>query len=478
MKILLTGANGYVGSRLLPALLKEGHEVIRAVRHDLFPIANSSRVSTMEVDLLKPETLNKLPQDIEAAYYLVHSMTGGSRDFPKLEQASIDNFLHYLSKTSIKHLIYLSGFAHTPPLSPHLASRYAVEKAIRASDIPYTVLRAGIIIGSGSASFEIIRDLTEKLPLMVAPKWVLNRCQPIAIQDVLFYLKAVLKNPLTLNGVFDIAGPDKLSYKDMLLEYASVRHLKRKLFVVPVLTPRLSSYWLYFITSVNFELASSLVDSIKNETIASQNSIDPLLPHTCLTYRESLQKALNFVDEIDSAPSWKDTLISEPSAARFTKEAKAPVFGCLTDCRRVSSPLPTEEVIHNLWSIGGKNGWYFMDWAWEVRGFLDKIVGGVGLQRGRTHPTDLHPGSSLDFWRVLIADKKAGHLLLFAEMKLPGEAWLEFVVQPQGEGSLLVQTAYFRPKGVWGRLYWILMTPFHQLIFQGMAKEIATKRVS
>lgn len=477
MKILLTGANGYIGSRLLPLLLEMGHTVIALVRNleGYSPSIIHPNLSFISVNLLDRTSLKAIPLDIEVAYYLVHSMSDSSKDFPALEAKSINNFINRLQDTKIKQVIYLSGLCNDKNLSHHLASRYRVENIIKESKLPYTILRTGIIIGTGSASFEIIRDLAEKLPIMVAPKWVNNICQPIAIDDVLRYLSQVIDNPQCRNRVFDIGGPDLISYKNMLLIYADIRKLKRHIFVVPVLTPKLSSYWLYFVTSVNFSLASSLVDSVKNIAICEENKIKEIFPKPCLGYRESVEKALDLIEQNPLIPGWKDSFISNNLESNLLKLAQVPTMGCLIDKKIIHSKLPKERIVSSVWAIGGENGWYYMNWAWNIRGFFDKLVGGVGLQRGRTNPSDLRTGSSLDFWRVLIADRSQARLLLYAEMKVPGEAWLEFRVTSEGSGSILEQTASFRPKGVLGRLYWYLLLPIHQLIFRGMAKSIIDK---
>lgn len=473
MKILLTGSNGYIGSQLLLLLLEEGHSVVALVRNSTTLHINHPNLKVIIADLLNPETLKAIPEDIDIAFYLVHAMSYGRKSFAVLEEKAINNFLARLQNTRVKQIIYLSGLVTDKNLSPHLASRYKTECIIKNSGLPYTILRAGIIIGSGSASFEMIRDLVDKLPIMVAPKWVSNLCQPIAIRDVLRYLIQVMMNPKCLNQVFDVGGPDLLSYKNMLLGYAKIKKLSRKIIVVPVLTPRLSSYWLYFVTSVNFDLASSLVDSVKNQAFCTDNRIKDLFPQPCLNYQESLEKALDVIEQNPLIPSWKDSLISGFLETNLANLANVPTYGCLIDRQEVESNKPSEEVIDHLWSIGGVNGWYYMDWAWKLRGFFDKLVGGIGLNRGRTHPYEIQAGSSLDFWRVLVADKANGHLLLYAEMKLPGEAWLEFKVIPTSSGSILKQTASFRPKGVLGRLYWYSLLPFHKMIFHGMAKAIS-----
>lgn len=471
MKILLTGANGYIGKQLLSVLVnQERHRIVAFVRSKArlkIPEQLKNYVEVIDGDLTDEQSLDKIPRDIDAAYYLVHSMSASSSGFQKLEELSARNFSDWIKGTQAKQVIYLSGLANDQDLSPHFQSRLKVEEILAESHIPLTLLRAGIIIGSGSASFEIIRDLVEKLPVMVAPKWVSNRCQPIAIRDVLFYLVGVLNHPRCLNQTFEIGGPDQLNYKEMLLQFAEVRKLKRWIFTVPVLTPRLSSYWLYFVTSTNFSLAKSLVDSLKNEAVCKESRIQEILPRDCLTYKEAIAKAFNVIDQNAIISSWKDALVSGVLQTPLKDFIEVPKDGCVKESLRKNFSN-RNQMIQKLWSIGGKNGWYYMNWAWKLRGFIDKVFGGVGLDRGRRSPSELNEGDSLDFWRVLLADKEKGHLLLYAEMYLPGEAWLEFKV----EGDQLLQEATFRPKGVLGRLYWYGLYPIHHFIFRGMLNKI------
>jgi hypothetical protein len=350
-----------------------------------------------------------------------------------------------------------------------LNSRKTVEEELAKGSYALTTLRAGIIIGSGSASFEIIRDLVEKLPVMIAPKWLKTKCQPIGITDVIQFLTGVLDKKECFNKSYDIAGDQVLSYKEMLLEFAAVRGLKRYIWTVPVMTPRLSSYWLYFVTSTSYHLATSLVDSMKVEVVAQKSNINELLGIRPLSYRESIERAFKRIEQNAIVSSWKDSTVSGRLDYKISDYIKVPQYGCFKDIRsrRVRDLSATLE---KIWSIGGETGWYYGNWLWQIRGFLDKLAGGVGLRRGRTNLTHIQAGDTLDFWRVLYADKEEGRLLLFAEMKLPGEAWLEFRIQ----GNELFQTATFRPKGVLGRLYWFSVLPFHGFIFKGMLKELAS----
>lgn len=473
LTILLTGSTGYIGRRLLPVLLEQGHQVICLVRDkrrfdfEDFTEEHQKNLSVVEADLNKPETLNNLPKEIDLAYYLVHSMST-SEDFLALERKSAESFLAYINQTTAKQIIYLSGIVNDPSLSKHLSSRKNVEDILGQATASLTVLRAAIIIGSGSASFEIIRDLVEKLPVMIAPKWLKSRCQPIGISNIIAYLVGVICKEETYNQSFDVGGADILTYKEMLLGYARVRGLKRWIIPVPVLTPKLSSHWLYFVTSTSFTLAKSLVSSLKNEVICSNNHIQEIVPIELLTYEEALRLTLDRTQQRLVISSWKDAIPTNGIDQRFLNYVEVPTFGCLNDKRTATFTRPKEEVIENIWHIGGDRGWYFGNWMWGIRGLIDKIFGGVGLRRGRRDASDLKVGDALDFWRVLLADKNKGRLLLYAEMKLPGEAWLEFKIQD----NTLVQTATFRPLGLWGRIYWYSVLPFHGLIFPGMARNI------
>jgi uncharacterized protein YbjT (DUF2867 family) len=474
MKILLAGANGYIGTRLIPVLLEKGHSVVCLVRdkrrfHENSDFSN--RVTVITGDLLRAESIQDFPDDIDAAYYLVHSMAQGS-DFAEMEESSARNFVKSLEKTGCKQVIYLSGISNDDGLSKHLTSRRRVEDVLHESAIPLTVLRAAIIIGSGSASFEIIRDLTEKLPLMTVPRWVNTLCQPIAIRDVLFYLENVLLHEQTFNQTFDIGGPDILSFKNMMLTYAKVRGLKRYIITIPFLSPKISSYWLYFVTSTSYSLAQSLVDSMKNETVCRNHAINDIIPHQCVSYEEALKLAFTKIEQNSIISSWKDALNIGYLKSEFMDQIKVPQNGTQEYKVKLLFNQDINEVFKNIWAIGGNRGWYYWDWIWNLRGFIDKLFGGVGIRRGRTSSDRIAPGDAIDFWRVLLADKVNKRLLLYAEMKLPGEAWLEFKIIERNNKTFLSQIATFRPNGLWGRLYWAAMFPFHIFIFNGMAKRI------
>lgn len=469
MKILLTGATGYIGKRLLPLLLDHGNEVICCVRDKnrfCFPEKFKNKIQVIEVDFLNPESLKNIPNDIDAAYYLIHSMSGAS-NYDELESISANYFIEKINQTNAKQIIYLSGIVNDKSLSKHLSSRKAVEEILKTAAVPSTVLRAGIIVGSGSASFEIIRDLVDKLPIMITPKWLNTKCQPIAISDVLEFLIRSLLNPLTYNESFDIGGPDILTYKEMLLEFAKAKKLQRYIYTIPVMTPKLSSYWLYFVTSTSFKLASALVSSMKVEVICSDNRINNLLGVTPITYKQALERALKKISEDDIISSWKDSQVSGQFRGNVSQYLKVPKRGCYID-RRKRTIINREYTIARIWSIGGETGWYYADWLWDLRGFIDKVFGGVGTRRGRTHKTQIHAGDALDFWRVVYANKKEGKLILYAEMKLPGEAWLEFRII----NNTLYQAATFKPRGLMGNLYWYAVLPFHGFIFDGMLKKL------
>ena len=477
MKILLTGANGYIGKRLLPALLNEGHQVICCVRDkNRFWFHNESEknIEILEIDFLNMPAIDSLPKDVDAAYYLIHSMSSSIDDFEKHEVQSAENFRNYMNQTQVKQVIYLGGISNNEQLSKHLKSRKKVGEILKSGTYHTTILKAGIIVGSGSASFEIIRGLVEKLPVMVAPKWILTKSQPIAIRNVITYLKNVIGEEKCYDRSFDICGPQILTYKEMLLQFAEIRHLKRKIFTVPVMTPRLSSYWLYFITPSSYKLAVNLVKSMKTEVVCKDNSITDIIKTNLIPFKNAVQLAYDKIEQNVVISSWKDSLSSGLLNQPISSFIEIPQHGCFVDKR--STAIDNERsVLDNIWSIGGDKGWYYANFLWSIRGFLDQMVGGVGLRRGRTQKGELNAGDSLDFWRVILANKTKKRLLLYAEMKLPGEAWLEFKIEKNDSKSILIQTATFRPKGLFGRVYWYAILPFHFFIFAGMLKRIANQ---
>ena len=470
MKILLTGTTGYIGKRLLPILLAEGHEVICCVRDkkrtDLSNF-DGENIKIIQLDFLDEKSLDSIPKDIDVAYYLIHSMSVSTNDFDTLEEISANNFRNSIQKTDVKQVIYLSGIVNEEELSKHLSSRKNVEDILGSGTYNLTTLRAGIIVGSGSASFEIMRDLVEKLPIMVTPKWLNTKSQPIAIRNVLEFLKGVMLNEYTYNKSFDIGGPEIFTYKEMLLTFAEVRNLKRTIITLPIMTPKLSSYWLYFVTSTSYKLAINLVDSMKVEVICKENDLAERLQIKLIPYKEAVKLAFDKIDQQDVISSWIDAQSSNVLAKGISNLIEVPTFGCFQD-KREKAVKNEKETVDKIWAIGGENGWYYGNFLWAMRGFMDKLSGGIGLRRGRKSHTKLSVGDALDFWRVLYADKEEKRLLLYAEMKLPGEAWLEFKI----ENNILYQTATFRPLGLWGRIYWYAVLPFHGLIFKGMMNKL------
>jgi len=481
MKILLTGATGYIGRRLLPVLLEQGHEVIACTRDATrFEIMDfwQGKVTVQEVDFLEPPNLERLEKDFDVAYYLMHSMSASISGFEDDELRCAKHFREYINHTSCRQTIYLTGIVDEEEnLSAHLKSRFNVEQILGECKAKLTALRAGIIVGSGSASFEIIRDLVEKLPVMIAPKWINTKCQPIGIRNVMQYLTGVLLREDCFGKSFDIGCGEVLSYKEMLLGYARVRQLKRYIFSVPVMTPRLSSYWLYFVTTISYPLAVNLVNSMKINTIGESNQLREMLDITNITYEEAVDMAFLRIRQNMVVSSWKDSFVSSLDKRTLQENIRVPQFGCFKDFkRRTISENDVERIYQNIWSIGGERGWYYGNFLWKIRGYMDKLVGGVGLRRGRTHANEIDAGDALDFWRVLVADKEKMRLLLYAEMILPGDAWLELKIVQENNEYILKQTATFRPDGIMGRLYWYSVLPFHWFVFDGMINNILKYR--
>ena len=471
MKILVTGATGYIGKRLIPLLLNDGHTVICAVRDKKRAqnyFKDRKNIVLIEADFLNAESLNNIPKNIDFAYYLIHSMSNSAKEFHVLEEKCAFNFKRFAEKTNLEQVIYLSGITNDTKLSKHLLSRKNVEKNLASKTYALTTFKAGIIVGSGSSSFEIIRDIVEKLPIMIAPKWLNTKTQPLGIRDVLSFLHRALNKKELYNTSYDVFGPEILTYKEMLLEFASVRKLSRWILTVPVMTPKLSSYWLYFVTSTSYKLATSLVNSMGVEVIGNKSDINKILDVQPMTYKQAVQFAFVKIKQNSIISSWKDSYISSGKLKNYVHEfINVPKHGCFKDLKK-RTIKNKQKLLDNIWSIGGEKGWYYGTFLWKIRGFLDQFFGGTGLRRGRRHPTELNAGDALDFWRVIYADKEKGKLLLYAEMILPGEAWLEFKV----EGDTVSQTATFRPHGLAGRIYWYTIMPFHWFVFNGMINNI------
>jgi len=482
MRILLTGANGYIGMRLLPVLVEAGHEVTCVVRdRNRFQPSPDllNKINIIEFDFLQPENalqhFNKKYFDV--AYYLIHSLGDTSTTLKEYEIRSAGCFVLVATLTQVKQIVYLSGISNEKNLSKHLMARKAVKDVFMRSGIAYTIFEAGIIVGSGSISFEIIRDLTEKLPVMIVPRWLNSLCQPIAIRNVINYLHRCLLNEQTLFKTFEIGGPDVLTYKQMLLEFAAVRGYKRYIFSLPVFFPGPSAYWLYFTTSANITIARQLVQSMKNDVICKEHTIHEIIPQELIPYREAIKLAFLKIEQNMVVSSWTDAASSSLSRLDVNQYVEVPVNGCYKVRKWIEIDKDkVEEIATRFFGIGGNQGWYYADKLWRIRGLMDKLVGGVGLGRGRRSDVDIQPGDALDFWRVLLVDRKNYRLLLFSEMKLPGEAWLEFSIVKNENRCLLKQTATFRPRGILGRNYWYAMLPFHYFIFRNMLKRIAGKK--
>jgi uncharacterized protein YbjT (DUF2867 family) len=468
--ILVTGATGYVGGRLVAAFERQDVAVRCLARHPehLRPRIGAT-TAIVKGDILDRASLDAALAGIDVAYYLVHSM-GSVDTFEADDRRGAENFGAAARAAGVRRIVYLGGLGEDQPdLSAHLRSRHEVGEILRASGVPVVELRASIVIGSGSLSFEMVRALVERLPIMVTPRWVAVRAQPIAINDLLRYLVAARDVAIEGNRVFEIGGADRMSYGDLMTEYAGQRGLRRLMIAVPVLTPRLSSLWLGLVTPLYARVGRKLVDSMRHETIVHDDSAARLFGIRPTPVREAIAAALRNEDAEFAATHWSDAL----SAGGPVKTWDSVRFGSrLVDSRAARVHVPPEAAFAPVRRIGGQAGWYFADWLWDLRGFLDLLVGGVGHRRARRDPNELRVGDRLDWWRVE-AYEPNHRLRLHAEMKLPGRAWLEFEVTPDADGSIIRQTALFDPVGLAGLAYWWLVYPLHQLVFRGMLRAIA-----
>jgi uncharacterized protein YbjT (DUF2867 family) len=472
--VLLTGASGYIGGRLLRELEKARWPVrCLARRPDFLRPKVAASTEVIKADCLDRSSLASAMAGVHTAYYLVHSMgsPGGSASkFEQEDREAAQNFAVAARESGVQRIVYLGGLgSRDQALSAHLRSRHEVADILRSSGIPTVEFRASIVIGSGSLSFEIIRALVQKLPVMICPRWVAVKAQPIAVEDVVAYLMAALVLPVELCRVFEIGGTDQVSYGQIMQEYARQCGLRRWMIPVPVLTPRLSSLWLGLITPVYARIGRKLIDSMRNPTLVHDNSASTVFAIKPKGLRESMERALRQEDQEFAQTSWCDALSSagRPQSWGGTK------FGTrLVDSRTVQVSVSPASAFAPIQRIGGLNGWYFANVLWWLRGAVDLLVGGVGLRRGRRDPQALCAGDALDFWRVetFVPDHELG---LVAEMKVPGRAWLQFEVQPNSRGSLIRQTAIFDPAGLAGLLYWYMLYPVHRWIFSGMLKQIA-----
>jgi len=472
-KILVTGATGYIGGRLVPKLLEAGYSV-RVLVRDARRLEGrnwAKQVEIYEGDMFKPASLDKAVQGVDVAYYLVHSMMD-SDDFHNSDIIAAKNFGAAAKSANVKRIIYLGGLGKpNADLSVHLRSRQETGLALSQSGVSVTEFRAAIIVGSGSVSFEMIRYLTERLPAMICPRWVYTRVQPIGIRNLLEYIIAALETPKSADQVIEIGGADVLTYGEMMLQYAEVRGLKRLLIPIPVLSPRLSSHWVHWMTPIPKEIAKPLIDGLRNEVIVTNDLAQQLFPQIKpFDYRTAVGRALNRLDASHIETSWTDSLASSNGNSQNVLVANHE--GMIIERRQTIVKSTRDEVFNQFMKIGGDQGWPYMNWAWHARGIIDRLIGGVGFRRGRRHPAYLRIGDALDFWRVEAVEPD--HLLrLRAEMIVPGQAWLQFNVKPSTGGqSLLVQTAYFAPKGLFGFLYWYILYPIHSLIFSGMIRKL------
>lgn len=469
--VFVTGATGYIGGRLAPRLIERGYRVRCLARSAAKllarPWAASQRVEIIEGDAADEERLTTAMRGCGAAYYLVHSMDAAGPEYRRRDLTLAEAFGRAAMKAGVPRIIYLGGLGETGEgLSEHLSSRREVEIALGRGGVPVTVLRAAMIIGSGSASFEILRYLVERLPIMITPRWVSTESQPIAVRDVLYYLVAALETPATTGRTLDIGGPDVCSYAKVMREMASALRLRRRVVIpVPVLTPRLSSLWIHLVTPLHATIARPLAEGLKNRVVCRSDEALRLMPHQCLTIREAMDAALAKVHAGEIETSWSDAGVmrGDPAWAGGT------VF---VDRREVITPATPGAVWAAVWALGGERGYYAVDWLWRLRGIMDRLTGGPGLRRGRRSSDDLRLGDALDFWRVTAIDPPH-RLELTAEMKLPGVATLCFDVDPApapGAGTRLIMTARFRPRGLLGIAYWYSVLPLHGIVFRGMLR--------
>ena len=474
--ILVTGGTGYIGGRLVPRLLEQCHPVRVLVRSRRRVLSRpwSGDVEIAVGDALKPETLPQAMKGVHTAYYLIHSIAGPS-GFEELDLQAARNFSQAAREADVKRIIYLGGLGDPQAdLSPHLRSRQHTGDALRESGVPVTEFRAAVIVGSGSISFEMIRHLAERLPVMVCPTWIYSSIQPIAIDDLLAYLVSALDEPKSIDRTIEIGGSDVTTYRGLMLGYARARGLRRLLMPVPVLTPRLSSYWVHWITPIPAKITRALVEGLRNDVVVTDNLSQTIFPGvTPMDYSSAIDSVIRDLDEGRIDTSWSDA--TDPSDDEESHVRLESREGAIIESRRHPVNASPAEVYKVVAGIGGRRGWFFANWTWRLRGMVDRLLGGAGLRRGRRHPDDLRVGDALDFWRVESIEPDR-LIRLKAEMKLPGRAWLQYEIRESPNGATqLEQTAAFIPKGLPGLLYWYSLYPVHAWIFSGLIKAIARR---
>ena len=474
--ILVTGATGYIGGRLVPRLLEEGYPVRVFVRSRDRVLSRSwaSRVEIVVGDALDAETVAAALEGVDAAYYLIHSLSSGPA-FRELDLRAARNFGQAARQSGARRIIYLSGLGDPESnLSSHLRSRQECGAALRESGISVTELRAGVIIGSGSLSFEMIRHLVERLPVMVCPRWIYSQIQPIAVDDLLGYLVSALNSAPPSGQTIEVGGKDVTTYKGLMLGYAKARGLRRLLIPVPVLTPRLSSYWVHWMTPIPAGIAKALAEGLRNDVVVTDKESEALFPRIAPgDYATSIEAVLKDLSEGRIDTSWSDAVGHSTMPGKLVSLASRE--GLIVERRRLAVSAPAVKVYQVCASIGAARGWYFANWAWSLRGMLDRLLGGAGLRRGRRHPDELRVGDALDFWRVEEVEPQL-IVRLRSEMRLPGDAWLQFETREKDDGSTwLDQVAVFAPRGLMGLLYWYSLYPIHAWIFRGMIRAIARR---
>jgi uncharacterized protein YbjT (DUF2867 family) len=474
--ILVTGATGYIGARLIPRLLQAGYRVRALARTPgkigSRPWSSHPNLEIRKVDVLDAEALTAACQGCKVAYYLIHSMNHLIRDFPRADREAAGNMVAAAEACGLERIIYLGGLGEEgEDLSEHLSSRTEVADILRSSKIPVTVLRAAMIIGSGSASFEILRYLVERLPIIVTPRWIDIPCQPIGVRNTLRYLIGCLERPETVGQTFDIGQDQVVTYRRLMEMFAEEAGLPKRLIIaLPILTPRMSALWINLLTPVPAVLARPLAEGLRNKVVCRDSRIRTLIPQELIDCRVAIHLALERARQQVIESSWTDAGEIPPAEWSIPDDPSWTGGTIYSDSRQILLQATPEEVWRAVVSIGGEAGWYYGDWLWKLRGFLDHLAGGVGLHRGRRAPFELAPGEALDFWRVVEVTRQQ-RLLLVAEMKLPGKATLEFRLEEIAPGqTMLQQIAHFLPLGLLGLLYWYAVTPFHNFIFNGMLR--------